>query len=115
VIYAIGEVSECPVHQYCAYTGDERDERDRCPNCHRLLGLCDDDSCGGLPRGRHSPCLCMRCKELFTSVTSFDLHLGALPDMKCRAPEQRGLVLYDQGGWSLWGKPGSPPPREAEQ
>jgi hypothetical protein len=27
----------------------------------------------------------------------------------CRDPERRGLVLINQRGWMLWGKPGSRP------
>ena len=104
VIYKTGEESICPQHRFCAYTGDEKD---RCPNCHSRRDLCDDDACGGLPPGRVQPCFCDRCCELFTSPTGFDMHLRT--GYRCGNPERRGLILYNQNGWSLWGKPGSRP------
>lgn len=106
VIYAVGEDSICQYHQFCTYAGDEKN---RCPVCHSNTGLCDDNSCGGLPPGRTAPCFCSKCEELFTSRSAFDIHIG--PGFKCRNPERRGLILIDQNGWFLWGKPGSPPPR----
>jgi hypothetical protein len=104
VIYKTGEESICPEHKGCAYTGDEKD---RCPFCHSISGLCDEDACGGLPPGRKQPCFCNYCGELFTSPSSFDQHQR--PAGVCRNPAKRGLVLLDQNGWQLWGKPGSRP------
>lgn len=109
VIYATGEESICSVHQFCSFSGDERE---RCPNCHSNAGLCDDDACGGLPPGRTRPCFCSKCEELFTSITAFDAHIRTVNGVvKCLRPERRGLVIIEQNGWQLWGKPGSPPPR----
>jgi hypothetical protein len=111
VIYAPGQVSICPQHQYCAYTGDEPN---RCPVCHvtNTRGCAHNPDGGGLPPGRRSPCLCARCGELFTSTSSFNKHMRPVGDDRpCRNPERRGLVLVEQHGWFLWGNPGSPPPR----
>jgi len=94
---------ECPIHkQFCAYTGQERG---LCSFCHSSTH--DLENHGELPPGRLSPCLCSRCEELFTSITAFDMHQR--PAGVCRSPERRGLVLVEQNGWILWGKPGSRP------
>ena len=102
VAYATGERSICPEHDFCAYSGDEKD---RCEICHSNTHL--EDEHGDLPPGRTAPCLCHRCEELFTSITAFDMHQR--PAGICRSPERRGLVLINQNGWMLWGKPGSRP------
>jgi len=101
VVYGKDENSICPRHQFCAYTGDEPD---RCKVCHSNTHL--EAEHGDLPPDRKAPCLCHRCGELFTAWSSFDLHRSA---GKCRNPEKRGLILIDQNGWLLWGKPGSRP------
>jgi hypothetical protein len=106
IMYEPGAHSLCPYHQYCAYDGTERE---RCEFCH---GLYDDDGicpCGELPPGRKSPCQCVRCLELFTSLTAFDKHMS---NGRCRNPGKRGLVLVDQGGWDIWANPGTMPSRE---
>lgn len=103
-IYGTGEDSICPYHQFCAFTGDERN---LCQICHATHPT---DEHGDLPPKRLAPCLCAKCGELFTSVTGFTVHIG--PGFKCRNPERRGLVLVEQNGWSMWAKPGSPPPRD---
>lgn len=92
----------CPLHQSCAYTGKEKD---RCQTCHSTTHYTEDH--GDLPPGRVQPCLCAYCAELFTSPSAFDLHQR--PAGICRNPERRGLVLVEQNGWMLWGKPGSRP------
>lgn len=92
----------CPVHQFCAFTGDEKD---RCSICHSSKHLTDDH--GDLPPGRTAPCLCDRCGELFTSKTPFGIHFR--PNGKCGNPERRGLILVTKNGWLMWGKPGSRP------
>lgn len=107
VIYATGEESLCPEHQFCCYTGDEKR---RCHVCHSNTHLTDDH--GDLPPERLAPCLCGKCGELFTSVTGFNMHFGR--GYKCRNPEKRGLILVRQKDkygtvWQLWAKPGSRP------
>jgi hypothetical protein len=106
-LYGAYEESVCPYHQFCAYSGDERN---RCAQCHRRDHATDEH--GDLPPGRIAPCLCPRCGELFTSVTGFSMHFGV--GGKCRNPEKRGLVLVEQADrwgvvWQLWAKPGSRP------
>jgi hypothetical protein len=106
VLYEPGPTSICPNHQFCAYTGDEPG---RCPACHGRYdadGICP---CQELPPGRHSPCLCARCRELFTSLTAFERHM---PGGVCKNPAKRGLVLVEQNGWKLWANPGTPPSRD---
>jgi hypothetical protein len=105
-LYATGEESICPEHQFCAYTGDERG---LCTLCH---GNHPADDHYELPPGRLAPCLCSKCGELFTSRTGFDIHFGR--GYKCRNPAKRGLVVVEQTDrdgyvWSLWAKPGSRP------
>lgn len=101
VIYATGEDSICPYHQFCAYTGSERG---RCQLCHSTH---ETDEHGDLPPSRTAPCLCPRCGELFTSITAFNKHKRS--NFGCYKPEKRGLVLVDQKGWLLWANPGSRP------
>ena len=106
VLYGPGEDSVCPYHQFCAYSGDERD---RCAVCHNSKHKTEEH--GDLPPGRTAPCLCGKCGELFTSITGFDLH--RVRD-KCRNPAKRGLVVVEQTDlngdvWQLWAKPGSRP------
>jgi hypothetical protein len=102
VIYATGEDSQCPEHQFCCYTGSEKH---RCHICHSNTHLTNDHD--ELPTGRLAPCLCTRCGELFTSITAFNKHKR--PDFRCYNPEKRGLVLANQNGWFLWANPGSRP------
>jgi hypothetical protein len=107
VIYATSEDSICPYHQFCAYSGSEKD---RCAECHSNTHSTSEH--GDLPPARTAPCLCSRCGELFTSVTGFRIHFGVTG--KCRNPERRGLILVRQKDkygtvWSLWAKPGSRP------
>jgi hypothetical protein len=107
VMYGAYEDSVCPYHQFCTFSGDERN---RCAECHSDTHLTEDH--GDLPPERIAPCLCSRCGELFTSVTGFSQHFGN--GGKCRNPEKRGLVLVEQADrygtvWQLWAKPGSRP------
>lgn len=101
VIYRAGEESRCPRHSFCSYTGTEKT---RCHVCHSNTHLTDEHD--ELPPGRKSPCLCTYCGELFTSITAFDIHQ---PGGICYRPAKRGLILIEQNGWVLWGKPGSRP------
>jgi hypothetical protein len=106
IMYETGAHSLCPNHDFCAYDGTETD---RCPDCHGLYDKDDICPCAEIPPGRKSPCLCVRCRELFTSLTSFDKHMS---NGRCRNPAKRGLVLVNQGGWDIWANPGTMPSRE---
>jgi hypothetical protein len=106
IMYEPGAHSLCPNHDFCAYDGTEPD---RCEFCHSLIDDDDICACSELPPGRKSPCLCANCRELFTSLTSFDRHMV---NGRCRNPGKRGLVLVNQGGWDIWANPGSMPSRE---
>jgi hypothetical protein len=100
-----GDGAHCTLHKgMCAYTGREKN---RCRMCHSTFidGVC---SCMHLPPGRTKPCFCDLCGELFTAPSSFDQHQS--PAGRCRNPERRGLVLIEQGGWTMWAKPGSVDP-----
>jgi hypothetical protein len=106
VLYGPNEDSICPVHQFCAYSGDERG---LCELCH---GSHPTDEHDELPPGRLAPCLCRKCGELFKSVTGFNMHFGRA--YKCRNPAKRGLITIEQTDrdgyvWTLWAKPGSRP------
>jgi hypothetical protein len=105
VLYPPGPTSICPNHKFCAYTGDEPD---RCAECHGTFDTNGFCPCSALPPGRLSPCFCVRCEELFTSITAFDKHIHKATG-KHRSPERVGLVLVEQNGWQLWANPGSRP------
>jgi hypothetical protein len=107
VIYGPGEESVCPYHQFCAYSGDEPG---RCSQCHGLLD--EDDICPhlDLPPGRSSPCMCVTCLEVFSSITAFVKHKGSTG--KCLNPARRKLVLVTQGDWDIWANPGTRPERD---
>lgn len=106
-LYDRNEDSVCSYHQFCAFTGNEVS---RCHICH---GLHFTDEHGDLPPERTAPCLCSRCGELFTSITSFSRHKR--PNfVGCYNPERRGLVEVEQtdkygDDWILWANPGSRP------
>ena len=101
VIYGIGEVSICPEHKFCAYTGDEPN---RCHFCHADHPT---DEHGDYPPGRVAPCLCPLCDELFSSKTATTLQRR--PDGRCYKPERRGLVLVNKNDWLIWANPGDRP------
>ena len=98
----------CPVHEkFCAFTGLEPG---RCATCHSNNH--DTEDHGDLPPHRIRPCLCASCEELFTAITSFDMHQR--PAGVCRDPSRRGLVQVEQKDrygdvWTLWAKPGERP------
>ena len=101
-LYSSGQISECPVHKYCAYDGTEPE---RCPECHTSERVGCEHNWGGIPGGTR-PCRCRGCEEVFSSTAAFNRHQTS---EGCLPPSSRKLVLAERGDWALWALPGERP------